>query len=192
MIGAMAELGLDMTALADVLASSGLPCHIETQKVTRGGLQGTAVGIQPRSMEAMDFQASRDIFERAPVEDTVRRGAIGSLNLLHSVFRDGSLPAVTVAVLLCVSFGAAELGRDGCLAGLLPWSLSGEGVEPGTAEILCGRPVTLVRGEARVTVAGALGHAVFAGRAGAGRSVLQGKRSRFRNRLRCLCGNDAS
>ena len=29
MIGAMAELGLDMTALADVLASSGLPCHIE-------------------------------------------------------------------------------------------------------------------------------------------------------------------
>lgn len=32
MIGAMAELGLDMTALADVLASSGLPCHIETQK----------------------------------------------------------------------------------------------------------------------------------------------------------------
>ena len=43
MIGAMAELGLDMTALADVLASSGLPCHIETQKVTRGGLQGTAV-----------------------------------------------------------------------------------------------------------------------------------------------------
>lgn len=35
MIGAMAELGLDMTALADVLASSGLPCHIETQKVTR-------------------------------------------------------------------------------------------------------------------------------------------------------------
>ena len=28
MIGAMAELGLDMTALADVLASSGLPCHI--------------------------------------------------------------------------------------------------------------------------------------------------------------------
>ena len=74
MIGAMAELGLDMTALADVLASSGLPCHIETQKVTRGGLQGTAVGIQPRSMEAMDFQASRDIFERAPVEDTVRRG----------------------------------------------------------------------------------------------------------------------
>ena len=31
MIGAMAELGLDMTALADVLASSGLPCHIETQ-----------------------------------------------------------------------------------------------------------------------------------------------------------------
>ena len=155
MIGAMAELGLDMTALADVLASSGLPCHIETQKVTRGGLQGTAVCIQPRSMEAMDFQASRDIFERAPVEDTVRRGAIGSLNLLHSVFRDGSLPAVTVAVLLCVSFGAAELGKDGCLAGLLPWSLSGEGVEPGAAEILCGRPVTLVRGEARVTAAGA-------------------------------------
>lgn len=32
MIGAMAELGLDMAALADVLASSGLPCHIETQK----------------------------------------------------------------------------------------------------------------------------------------------------------------
>ena len=193
MIGAMAELGLDMTALADVLASFGLPCHIETQKVTRGGLQGTAVGIQPRSMEAMDFQASRDIFERAPVEDTVRRGAIGSLNLFHSVFRDGSLPAVTVAVLLCVSFGAAELGKDGCLAGLLPWSLSGEGVEPGAAEILCGRPDSRQGGSPRDCCRRcALGHAVFAGRAGAGRSVLQGKRSRFRNRLRCLCGNDAS
>jgi len=155
MIGAMAELGLDMAALADVLASSGLPCHIETQKVTRRGLQGTAVGIWPSSMKVMDFQTSRNIFERAPVKESVRRGAMGSLDLLHGVFRGGSLPSETVAVLLCVSFGAAELGKDGCLAGLLPWSLSGEGVEQGAAEILCGRPVSLVREEARVSAAGA-------------------------------------
>lgn len=163
MLGAMVDLGLDADALGNVLAASGLPCSLTVRRTMKKGEPGTAVSIRAGAAEAMNFRAAETLFRNAPVADSVRLGAIGSLNLLRSACRGESLPPETPAILLGVSWGASELGAGGCAAGLLPWSVSGRGMEPGAAEILCGREVLLSRDDACVSAAGAaLWAALFA------------------------------
>lgn len=176
MLGAMAELGMDAGALENVLAASGLPCSLGVRKTMRRGAPGTAVSIRAEAAEALDFQTAGALFRNAPVADSVRLGALESLNLLHSACGEECLSPETPAILLGVSWGAAELGADGCTAGLLPVSISGQGMDPGAAEILCGRSVLLGRGDAYVSAVGAALWAALFAPAGRDMGPAVGKR----------------